>query len=78
MAEKTFSRSNLDFTLFDVLNVTALNQHPYFNGHDAETIGFTLDAATDIVGKIMRPNFIDSDRHQPELTEGGESTSRRA
>jgi alkylation response protein AidB-like acyl-CoA dehydrogenase len=70
MAAKTFSRQNLDFTLFDVLNITALNQHAYFKAHDAETIGFTLDAATDIAEKIMKPAFVDSDKNQPELTEG--------
>lgn len=70
MAAKTFSRRNLDFTLFEVLNIADMNKHDYFSAHDADTFGFTLDAATDIAEKVMKPAFIDSDRHQPELTEG--------
>jgi alkylation response protein AidB-like acyl-CoA dehydrogenase len=70
MAHKSFSRRNLDFTLFEVLNIAELTKHTYFNSHDAETFAFTLDVATDIADKIMRPNFVDSDRNQPELIDG--------
>ncbi len=70
MAHKSFSRRNLDFTLFEVLNIAELTKHDYFNTHDAETFAFTLDVATDIADKIMRPNFVDSDRNQPELIDG--------
>jgi alkylation response protein AidB-like acyl-CoA dehydrogenase len=70
MAHKSFSRRNLDFTLFEVLNIAELTKHNYFNSHDADTFAFTLDMATDIADKIMRPNFVDSDRNQPELIDG--------
>jgi alkylation response protein AidB-like acyl-CoA dehydrogenase len=70
MAEKSFSRRNLDFTLFDVLQIADLTQHAYFSAHDSETMRFTLDATADIADKIMRPNFISSDRQQPELIDG--------
>lgn len=67
MANKYFSRRNLDFTLFEVLNVESLSQYDYFNLHDAETFKMTLDAATEIGEKIMKPAYVDSDRQQPEL-----------
>jgi alkylation response protein AidB-like acyl-CoA dehydrogenase len=70
MAHKSFSRRNLDFTLFEVLNITDLTKLAYFNAHDADTFAFTLDVAEDIANKIMRPNFVDSDRNQPELVDG--------
>lgn len=70
MAHKSFSRRNLDFTLFEVLNITDLTKQAYFNAHDADTFAFTLDVAEDIANKIMRPNFVDSDRNQPELVDG--------
>jgi alkylation response protein AidB-like acyl-CoA dehydrogenase len=70
MITKTFSRQNLDFTLFDVLNITDLAQHDYFSAHDADTFNFTLDAATDIADKILRPIYVNSDRNQPELVNG--------
>lgn len=70
MAEKHFSRRNLDFTLFEVLNIESLTQYDYFNAHDRETFGMVLDASTDIASKILKPAFTDSDRHQPELIDG--------
>ena len=70
MALKSFSRRNLDFTLYEVLKVGSLNQFEIFNAHDMETFNFTLDAATDIAENLMKPAYIDSDRKQPELIEG--------
>jgi alkylation response protein AidB-like acyl-CoA dehydrogenase len=70
MADKHFSRRNLDFTLFELLNVEELTQFEYFNAHDRETFSMVLDAATDIAEKIMKPAFVDADRHQPELIDG--------
>jgi butyryl-CoA dehydrogenase len=70
MAHKHFSRRNLDFTLFEVLNVESLTQYDYFNAHDRETFSMVLDASADIAEKIMKPAFVDSDRHQPELIDG--------
>ena len=70
MAEKTFSRRNLDFTLFEVLQVSELIQYDYFKAHDTETFGFTLDIASDIARQIMAPAFTDSDRKQPDLENG--------
>lgn len=69
MAEQTFSRRNLDFVLFEVLQVAELIQHEYFKAHDPETFGFTLDLATDIA-KQMALVYTDSDRKQPELENG--------
>ena len=69
-SDKFFSRRNLDFTLFEVLNVTELTQYDYFSEHDHETFKFTLDAATGIAEQIMRPNYVESDRQVPELVDG--------
>ncbi len=70
MALSTFSRKNLDFTLFEVLNVAELTQFEYFSAHDKEIFDFTLDATTDIAEKIVLPAFVDSDKNQPELIDG--------
>lgn len=70
MADKHFSRRNIDFTLFEVLNIENLTKYEYFNAHDKETFGMVLDAATDIAEKIMKPAFVDSDRNQPDLVDG--------
>jgi alkylation response protein AidB-like acyl-CoA dehydrogenase len=70
MAAKSFSRRNLDFILFEVLDVLSLSKFNYFSAHDKDTINFTLDATSDIADKIMSPNFASSDRQQPELING--------
>jgi alkylation response protein AidB-like acyl-CoA dehydrogenase len=65
-----FSRRNLNFTLFEVLDAESLTKYDYFNAHDLETFGMTLDSATEIAEKIMLPHYVDSDRNQPELVDG--------
>lgn len=70
MAEKTFSRRNLDFILFETLQVEKLQQFDYFKAHDRETYGFTLDIASDLAKQIMQPAYQESDRQQPELVDG--------
>lgn len=70
MAEKTFSRRNLDFLLLEILQVDSLQQFEYFQAHDRETCGFTLDVASDIARQIMLPAYQTSDREQPELVDG--------
>ena len=70
MDAKTFSRRNLDFTLFEVLNLTGLATHAHFSAHDRETFSFTLDMASDIASRIMRPAYMESDRQPPVLENG--------
>lgn len=70
MADKTFSRRNLDFLLFETHQVENLQQYTYFQAHDRETIGFTLDVASDIARQVMLPAYQISDREQPELENG--------
>lgn len=70
MAEKTFSRRNLDFILFETLQVEKLQQFDYFKAHDRETYRFTLDIASDLAKQIMQPAYQESDRQQPELVDG--------
>jgi alkylation response protein AidB-like acyl-CoA dehydrogenase len=67
---KTFSRQNLDFTLFEVLNIAELFEHEYYNAHDTDTFHFTMDMATEIANKILIPVYVDSDRKEPNLIDG--------
>jgi len=67
---KTFSRQNLDFTLFEVLNIAELFEYEYYNAHDTDTFHFTMDMATEIANKILIPVYVDSDRKEPDLIDG--------
>jgi len=68
--QKYYSRRNLDFILFEVLEILSLTKHDYFSAHDAETMGMVLNIAEGIADKIMRPVFTETDRNPPELRDG--------
>ncbi len=70
MANKSFSRRNLDFTLFEVLDIAGLTQQEHFAMHDTSTFGFSMDAAADLAAQTAWPAFADSDRYPPELVDG--------
>ncbi len=66
----TYSKQNLDFLLFEVLDITKLNQYAYFQGHDLETFNLVLDTAEGIAEKHLRSYLKESDLHPPELIDG--------
>jgi len=70
MKEQYYSRQNLHFILYEVLDVLSLTKHPYFAGHDAESCNMVLETAESIAEKTMRPFFKESDIRQPELIDG--------
>jgi alkylation response protein AidB-like acyl-CoA dehydrogenase len=67
MADKYFSRRNLDFILYEVLDILSLTKHDYFSMHDAQTFAMTLDTATGIAEKTMLPAYASSDCNPPQL-----------
>ncbi|MEY4934508.1 MAG: hypothetical protein RIS64_867 [Bacteroidota bacterium] len=70
MSDQHFSRRNIDFLLFEVLEALSLTKHAYFSAHDRETFSMVLDAAVDIATQITRPAYVSADRNQPELVDG--------
>ena len=68
--KKYYSRRNLDFIIYEVLDIVSLTKHPYFADHDAESFEMILDAADNIAEKNMRPFLKESDKHPPELKNG--------
>jgi butyryl-CoA dehydrogenase len=67
---KYYSRSNLNFILFEVMQAQQLSQYEYYAGHDEESIQMVLDSAETIAEKIMRPALAETDRNPPELKDG--------
>src|SRR5688572_14948374 len=70
MSTPLYSRRNLHFMLFEVLDVLSLTKHPYFAAHDAESFNMVLDTAEGIAAKTMRPFLKESDKQPPELVDG--------
>jgi butyryl-CoA dehydrogenase len=70
MKEQYYSRHNLNFMLYEVLDVLSLAKHPHFAAHDAESCNMVLDTAEGVAEKYLRPFLKESDRYQPELING--------
>jgi alkylation response protein AidB-like acyl-CoA dehydrogenase len=67
MSNQYYSRRNLNFMLYEVLDVLQLTKHPYFALHDAESCNMVLDTAEGIAEKYLRPFLKESDKLPPEL-----------
>ena len=70
MKGQYYSRQNLDFILYEVMDVLSLTKHPYFAAHDAMSCNMVLDTAENIADKTMRPYYKESDGLDPELIDG--------
>jgi len=68
--QKYYSRQNLSFLLFDVLDILEITSHEYFSAHDNGTMNMVLDTAESIAEKTMRPFYTEADRRPPELING--------
>ena len=70
MADKFFSRRNLDFLLYDVLGTESLTRWDRYADHNRKGFDLMLDAAADIASKLLRPVLTEMDQDQPELVNG--------
>jgi len=70
MAAAQYSMYNLHFILYEVLDVLSLTKHSYFSAHDREGFNMVLATAEGIAQKTQRPFYKESDKLQPELTNG--------
>lgn len=65
-----FSKRDLQFNLYQLLNVEQLVQYPYFQDHNRESFEMVLDAAEQIADKMLRPLLTEMDRNEPQLVDG--------
>jgi alkylation response protein AidB-like acyl-CoA dehydrogenase len=65
-----FSKQDLRFNLYELLDVEQLTQYSYFEDHNRDTFDMTLDAAEQIADKMLRPLLTDMDRKEPQLING--------
>jgi butyryl-CoA dehydrogenase len=70
MTDQHYSKRNLNFMLYEVLDVLSLTNHPYFAAHDLESCNMVIDTAEGIAEKYLRPFFKESDKLQPVLING--------
>jgi len=67
MPSKILSRRDLDFLLFEWLDVTSLTQRARFADHSLETFSAALDTAEQIATDLFAPHNKKSDRDEPQF-----------
>ncbi len=65
------SRRDLDFMLYEWLDVTALTARPRFAEHSRETFDAVLDLAAQIAAKHFAPHNKKADAHEPTMLADG-------
>ena len=63
-------RRNLDFLLYDVLQVDELLRYPRFAEHSRETFDAVIDSAHRVALETFLPHYRTSDLQEPELVDG--------
>jgi alkylation response protein AidB-like acyl-CoA dehydrogenase len=70
MSSKIISRRDLDFMLFELLEVQTLPRAVRFAEHSRETFGAAIDTALQIATERFAPHRRDADTHEPRLDGG--------
>lgn len=70
MATQFYSKRNLQFLLYEVLDVQSLTEYSYFQDHARETFDMVLNSAEQISEKLLKPLLTEMDRKEPQLVNG--------
>lgn len=65
-----YSKRDLQFQLFENLQVLELTQYDHFKEHFAETFQMVLEAAEQIAESSLYPLLTEMDRNEPQLLDG--------
>lgn len=65
-----YSKRDLQFQLFEVLDSESLTKYDYFQDHNRESFDMVLEAAEGIATKMMLPLLTEMDRKEPQLVDG--------
>ena len=67
MQSKIIPRRDLDFMLYEWLNVESLNQRPRFADHSRETFNAALDTCEQIATELFAPHNKKNDQNEPHF-----------
>ncbi|SFV13097.1 acyl-CoA dehydrogenase [Pseudoduganella namucuonensis] len=70
MQSKIMSRRDIDFLLYEWLDVEALNRRPRFQDHSRETFNAAIDTAEQIATDLFAPHNKKSDQEEPHAVPG--------
>jgi len=64
-----YSKRDLQFQLFEVLDSESLTKYEYFQDHNRDSFDMVLEAAEGIATKMMLPLLTEMDRKEPQLVD---------
>ena len=70
MADKFVSEQNLKFLLYEVIDVEALTQYPYYAEHSRDVFDMVIDAGMKMGKDIFFATLSEMDKNPPELIDG--------
>lgn len=73
MSDKLIDRRDLQFLLFEMLEIEDLTAHEFFEDHSADTFNMALDTAYQLAQELFWPAFADFDRN-PARFDGTKTT----
>lgn len=65
VATKFFSKRNLKFLLYEVLDVESLTRYEYYKDHNKKIFDMVLQAAAELAENLLWPSFQEMDRNPP-------------
>ena len=65
MAQQFFSRRNIQFMLYEVLQAEDLCNYEYFQDHSRDTFELIIDTVSKLATDVMYPVFQDMDSNPP-------------
>lgn len=76
MSKLFYSRRNINFMLYEVMDVLSLANYTYFSAHDIESYNMVLDVADNIAERYMRPFLKEDNQNEPKLINGEMKVSK--
>jgi len=70
MATAYYSKKNLGFLMYDVLDVLTLTELPIYQDHNQKVFDMVFKAAGKLSKDMLYPIFTEMDRNPPELVDG--------
>ena len=70
MSDKLVNRRDIDFNLYELLDIEKLNKHPYFEDHSKETFDMALDAAYQLAQEVFWPKYQEMDKQECHMKDG--------
>ena len=74
MSDKLIDRRDLQFLLFEMLEIESLTDSGYFEDHSIETFNMALDTAYQLSQELFWPAYQDFDRN-PARFDGKKTTA---